>query len=84
MEIRIVYLQTSPDKFLLRHVTIIVDVERGEDCHGPVNRGLLLQTLVEVEGPEELHHLAQLDGLGLVLVVHLEDPVQFIRRAAGG
>ena len=84
MKLKISYLQTSPDKLLLRHITVIVDVERGEDCHGSVNRGLFLQTLVEIEGPEELDHLPQLDGLGLVLVVHLEDPVQFIRWTAGG
>ena len=78
------YLQTSPDKLLLRHIAVIIDVKRGEDGHGSVNSRLLLQTLVEIEGPEELHHLPQLDCLGLVLVVHLEDPVEFIRRTAGG
>ena len=78
------YLQTSPDELLLRHITVIIDVQRGEDCHGAIHRGLLLQALVEIKGPEELHHLPQLDGLGFVLVVHLEDPVQFVRWTAGG
>ena len=65
-------------------LTVIVDVQCGEYRHGSLHSGLLLQPLVEIESPKQLHHLPELDCLGLVLVVHLEHPVQFVRRAAGG
>ena len=69
---------------LLVPLTVVVDVQCGEYRHGSLHSGLLLQPLVEVEGPEELDHLPQLDGLGFVLVVHLEDPVEFVWWTASG
>ena len=94
------HLHAAPHKLLLGHVSVVVDIQSGEDGVGSLHGRVHLQALVEVKRPEQLDHLPQLegqhdhlrlrlhrsghlDGLRLVLVVHLEDPVQLVRGAAG-
>ena len=64
---QLLVFETASYKLLLADVSIIVDVQETEDSLGPVYRQLLADPLIEIQGPENLHHFTQLDALRSIL-----------------
>ena len=68
---QLLVFETSSYKLLLADVSVIVDVQETEDSLGPVYRQLLADPLIEIQGPENLHHFTQLDALRSILEEYL-------------
>ena len=61
------HLETARDELLLGDLPVVVGVQAAEDPLRPVDGELLAHTLVQIQRPEHLQHLAQMDGFGSIL-----------------
>ena len=60
---QVLVLEAAPHKLPLTDLSVIVDIQTAEDPLGPVYRQLLADPLIEIQGPENLHHFTQLNTL---------------------
>ena len=61
------HLEAARDELLLCDLAVVVGVQAAEDPLRPVYGELLAHSLVQIQRPEHLQHLAQMDGFRSIL-----------------